>query len=121
MLSKMYRYRSLQGVPMPYAFDPEIAAAVPLLPDLPSDDPAAIRVSLSEMIAQLPPPDITGLHIEDRQIPGRDGDPTVPIRIYRPEQRSAPAAIYSVHGGGFIAGDLGTEHGLKVRLAPHTA
>jgi acetyl esterase/lipase len=102
---------------MPYAFDPEIAAAVPFLPDADTDDPAAIRAGLSEMIAQLPPPDTTGLRIEDRQIPGRDGDPAVPIRIYWPEERSASAAIYSVHGGGFIAGDLETEHGLQVRLA----
>jgi acetyl esterase/lipase len=100
-----------------YAFDPEIAAVVPLIPDLPGGDPSAIRAGLSEMIAQLPPPDTTGVQIEDRQIPGRDGDPGVPIRIYRPEQRSAPAAIYSVHGGGFIAGDLETEHGSNVLLA----
>jgi acetyl esterase/lipase len=100
-----------------YAFDPEIAAVVPLLPDLPGDDPLAIRAALSEMIAQFPPPDITGLQIEDRRIPGCDGDPDVPIRIYRPEQRSAPAAVYHVHGGGFIAGDLETEHAFNVRLA----
>ena len=100
-----------------YAFDPEIAAVVPLIPDLPGDDPLAIRAALSEMIAQFPPADTTGLQIEDRQIPGPDGDPAVPIRIYRPEQRSAPAAIYHVHGGGFIAGDLETEHAFNVRLA----
>ncbi|WP_322857594.1 alpha/beta hydrolase [Mycobacterium shigaense] len=100
-----------------YAFDPEIAAVIPLIPDLPGDDPLAIRASLSEMIAQLPPPDTTGIRIEDRQIPGRAGDPAVPIRIYRPEQRSAPAAVYSVHGGGFIAGDLETEHASNVALA----
>ena len=100
-----------------YAFDPEIAAVVPLLPDLPGGDPLAIRVALSEMIAQFPPPDTTGVQIEDRQIPGRDGDPAIPIRIYRPEQRSAPAAVYSVHGGGFIAGDLETEHASNVVLA----
>lgn len=100
-----------------YAFDPEIAAVVPLLPDLPGDDPLAIRAALSEMIAQFPPPDTAGVGIEDRQIPGRDGDPAVPIRIYRPDQRSAPAAIYHVHGGGFIAGDLETEHASNVALA----
>ncbi len=43
-----------------YAFDPELAAVVPLLPDLPGDDPLAIRAALSEMIAQFPPPDTTG-------------------------------------------------------------
>ncbi|GLE54101.1 alpha/beta hydrolase [Mycobacterium montefiorense] len=100
-----------------YAFDPEIAAVVPLLPDLPGGDPLAIRAALSDMIAQFPPPDTIGVQIEDREIPGRDGDPAVPIRIYRPEQRSAPAALYSVHGGGFIAGDLETEHASNVVLA----
>ena len=102
---------------MAYAFDPEIAEMVPLLPTLETDDPAIMRASLAELVAQLPAPDTTGLQIEDIQIPGRDGDPAVPLRIYRPEQRSAPAAIYSVHGGGFIAGDLETEHALSVRLA----
>ena len=100
-----------------YAFDPDIAAVVPLLPDLPGDDPLAIRAALSEMIAQFPPADTTGVEIEDRQIPGHDGDPAVPVRIYRPGQRSAPAAVYSVHGGGFIAGDLETEHASNVTLA----
>ncbi|MGB9305547.1 MAG: alpha/beta hydrolase [Mycobacterium sp.] len=102
---------------MTYAFDPELAAVIPMLPDLPETDPAAMRAGLAEMIAQLPAPDTTGLQIEERQIPGRDGDPAVPIRIYRPEQPSAPAAVYSVHGGGFVAGDLETEHALNVRVA----
>ncbi|MCV7410317.1 esterase [Mycobacterium florentinum] len=100
-----------------YAFDPEIAAVLPHLPDLPGTDPLAIRAAMSEMIAALPVPDATGLQIENREIPGRDGDPAVPIRIYRPNQPSAPAAVYSVHGGGFIAGDLETEHGSSVVLA----
>jgi acetyl esterase/lipase len=102
---------------MTYTFDPEIAEVVPLLPTLDGDDPLVIRAALAEMIAQMPPPDTAGVQIEDGQIPGRDGDPAVPIRIYQPEQRTAPAAIYSVHGGGFIAGDLETEHALSVRLA----
>ncbi|MEB4210517.1 alpha/beta hydrolase [Mycobacterium sp. 94-17] len=100
-----------------YAFDPEIAAVVPLLPDLPANDPLAIRAALSTMIAQMPPPDTTGVQLEDRQIPGAGGDPAVSIRIYRPDRRSAPAAVYSVHGGGFVAGDLETEHATNVMLA----
>jgi acetyl esterase/lipase len=102
---------------MTYAFDPEIAEMVPLLPTLDVGDPAVMRAAMSEMTAQLPVPDTTGLHIEDRQIRGRDGDPTVPIRIYRPERPTGPAGIYRVHGGGFIAGDLETEHAGAVRLA----
>ncbi len=102
---------------MTYAFDPEIAPVVPLLPTVDGTDPAAARASLSEMVAQLPAPDTTGVQLEDRMIPGPPGDPDVPIRIYRPDGRGAPAAIYSVHGGGFISGDLETEHALNVRLA----
>lgn len=100
-----------------YAFDPEIGAVVPHLPDLPGGDPLAIRASLSTMIAQFPPPDTTGVAIEDRQIPGRTGDPEVTIRVYRPDRRSAPAAVYHLHGGGFIAGDLETEHAFNVELS----
>jgi acetyl esterase/lipase len=100
-----------------YAFDPEIAELVPLLPTWEGDDVAKMRTAMSEMIAQLPAPETTGLQIEDRRVPGRDGDPEVTVRIYRPEHRAAPAGIYSVHGGGFIAGDLETEHGSNVMLA----
>ena len=102
---------------MTHAFDPELAAVVPMLPRIESPDLMAIRASLSEMIAQLPAPDMTGVQIEDRRIPGPRGDPEVPIRIYRPEVRRTPAAVYSIHGGGFIAGDLDTEHALSVTLA----
>ncbi len=102
---------------MAYAFDPELAEVVPLLPTLDGSDPAAARAALSEMIAQLPAPDATGVQHEDRVIPGRPGDPDVPIRIYRPDVRRAPAAIYSVHGGGFVAGDIETEHASNIRLA----
>jgi acetyl esterase/lipase len=102
---------------MTYTFDPELADVVPLLPEIDGDDPAIMRAFLSETIARLPPPDITGLQIEDRQVPGRDGDPAVPVRIYRPDELLAPAAVYRVHGGGFIAGDQETEHALNVRLA----
>lgn len=100
-----------------YALDPEIAELVPLLPTWEGDDPARMRTAMAEMIAQLPAADTTGLHIEDRRIPGRDGDPAVTVRIYRPERSTAPAGIYSVHGGGFIAGDLETEQAFNVTLA----
>lgn len=100
-----------------YAFDPEIAPVVPLLPSLEADDAATMRAAFSEMIAAMPAPDTSGLRIEDREIPGRAGDPAVPIRIYRPDDRSGPAAVYTVHGGGFIVGDLETEQGIATRLA----
>lgn len=102
---------------MTYAFDPELADVVPSLPVLDGSDPVAARDLLSQLIAQLPAPDTTGVQHDDRMIPGGPGDPEVRIRIYRPDERSAPAAIFSVHGGGFVSGDLETEHGLNINLA----
>jgi acetyl esterase len=102
---------------MTYAFDPELAPVVPLLPTADATDPAAARAFLSQMVAQLPATDTTGVQFEERMIPGGAGDPDVTIRIYRPDEPTAPAAVYGVHGGGFISGDLETEHALNVRLA----
>ena len=50
--------------------------------------------------------------IEDRMVPA---DPDVPVRIYRPRQ--AQGAIVWMHGGGWIMGDLDTEHPWASRIA----
>ena len=42
-------------------------------------------------------------------------DPDVPVRIYRPH--GAQGAIVWLHGGGFVMGDLDTEHPWAARLA----
>lgn len=42
-------------------------------------------------------------------------DPDVPVRIYRPNE--ARGALVSLHGGGFVMGDLNTEHPWATRLA----
>ncbi|WP_214407060.1 alpha/beta hydrolase [Pseudonocardia lacus] len=102
---------------MTYAFDPELAAVIPLLPAVAIDDLPAARAGFAAMIAEQPEPDTTGVHVEDRSAPGRDGAPEVPLRVYRPERVSAPAAIYDVHGGGFVLGDLSTDHARNVQLA----
>lgn len=53
-------------------------------------------------------PDITELNTT---IPSPDGGPDIPIRLYKPKGRSAPGpAFVNFHGGGFIMGDLETEH-----------
>ena len=106
-----------QDMTVTYAYDPELAVVIPHLPSTDPCDFAATRTSLSAMLSELPPPDTTGVQIEDRRIPGRNGDPDVSIRIYRPQRASAPAAVYDVHGGGFIAGDLEMDDPLNVTLA----
>jgi acetyl esterase/lipase len=52
------------------------------------------------------------MEIEDRTVPA---DPDVPVRIYRPHR--AQGAIVWLHGGGFVMGDLDTEHPWAARVA----
>jgi acetyl esterase/lipase len=102
---------------MTYAFDPELAAVIPLLPSVPIEDLPAARAGFAAMIAEQPAPDTTGVLVEDRSVPGPEGAPDVAVRVYRPERPSAPAAIYDVHGGGFVLGDLDTDHARNIALA----
>lgn len=94
---------------MTYAFDPELAAAIPFLPAIDLADIDNSRRILRELIAALPPPDLTGLTITQVQVPfsgGRD----VPVTLLRPEEAAAVrAALLYLHGGGFVAGDVDTE------------
>jgi acetyl esterase/lipase len=102
---------------MTYAIDPELAAVVEMLPAAGLDDLPAARASFAAMMASMPQPDTTGLQVEDRLVPGPDGAPDVPVRIYRPDRQSAPAAVYEVHGGGFIMGSPQISHARNVALA----
>ncbi len=92
--------------------DPELEAFIPLFPPADLADPATARENLAELAAAAPAPDTAGMEIEDRTVPA---DPGVPVRIYRP--RRAQGAIVWLHGGGFVMGDLETEHPWAVRVA----
>ncbi len=52
--------------------------------------------------------------VENRVIPGPDGD--LPIRIYRPSAEARGAFVY-YHGGGFVIGDLETHDRENRRIA----
>ncbi|MEP2783806.1 MAG: alpha/beta hydrolase [Pseudoruegeria sp.] len=59
------------------------------------------------------PPRDTDPDIEEIEItiPGADGTPDIPIRIYMPNGRSEPGPSFvNFHGGGFLMGDLESEH-----------
>jgi acetyl esterase/lipase len=100
-----------------YAFDPELAAAVAMLPTLDVSDIPAARATMKELRAGLPVPDETGISVTDVTVPGPAGAPDVTLRIYRPDEVTGPIGIYDVHGGGFILGDIDASHAGNVALA----
>jgi len=101
---------------MSYRFDPELAPAVPFLPQLDFSDVATARATITALSAQMPAPDASALRIENRTIEGPDGP--VPVRIYRPlEPRGAVPGLLYIHGGGFAVGSIETEHGNAIALA----
>jgi acetyl esterase len=53
-------------------------------------------------------------HVEDRAIPGPDGE--IPVRIYRPDGTSLPLIVF-FHGGVFVLGDLEMHDPVLRRLA----
>ncbi|WP_405445036.1 alpha/beta hydrolase [Streptomyces erythrochromogenes] len=96
--------------------DPELEAFVPFLPETDWADPAAARKTYAELAASRPAPDLAGLDIEDRTVPG---EPAVPVRLYRPHRARGGAVVW-LRGGGLIMGDLETEHPWAARIADST-
>jgi acetyl esterase len=97
---------------MRMTIDPDLEASLGMFPPADLTDPVAAREQLAELAGAAPAPDTAGMGIEDRTVPG---DPDVPVRIYRPH--GAHGCIVWLHGGGFVMGDLETEHPWAVRLA----
>jgi len=102
---------------MTYPFDPELVADIATLPVSDPDDVAGNRDRMQEQAKQLPAPDLTGVSVEDRLVPGAPGDPDVRVRLYRPDDPAAGAGVYNVHPGGFTVGSVETDHALCVDLA----
>lgn len=92
--------------------DPELEAFIALFPPADLADPLTERKNFAKLAAAVPAPDITKLEMEDRTVPA---DPEVAVRIYRPHR--AQGAIVWLHGGGFVMGNLDTEHPWAARLA----
>ena len=77
-------------------------------------DVAALRSQLRRA-AKAVMPIRTDVHVSGRLIPGPDGAPEIPVRIYRqygsglgsgPDGRISLPAIVYFHGGGWVVGDL---------------
>jgi acetyl esterase/lipase len=92
--------------------DPELAAGLQSIPipdpinwqDLPST-----RAALGEMMAALTAglQDSPNVVKEDRTVPGPEGAPEVPIRVYRPGEAAGPLpCLFWIHGGGMVLGTI---------------
>ena len=92
--------------------DRDLAPFVSMFPPADLNDPITARKTLAELSAKAPAPDVTGMEIEDRMVPGR---PNVPVRVYRPHD--AQGAIVWLRGGGFVMGGLDVEHPWVARIA----
>jgi acetyl esterase/lipase len=88
--------------------DPELLWLVDLIGEirLDADSLPELRAQFEEMTASVPPPEVPGLTITDRRIPGPDGAPEVRVVVYEPKRSgSAPTpALLWIHGGGYVIG-----------------
>ncbi|MFB8082650.1 alpha/beta hydrolase [Streptomyces sp. NPDC056013] len=92
--------------------DPELEAFVPFFPRTDLADPVTARKDFARLAAAVPAPDTTDMDVEDHVVAA---EPPVPIRVYRPH--GARGAVIWLHGGGFLMGDLDTEHPWAGRIA----
>ena len=88
-------------------------------------DPVDTR-SVFDATTKLVMPTRTDVHVTGRTIPGPEGAPDIPLRVYRrfgvgiatPDRR--PAAITYFHGGGWVIGNLDSHDGSCRLLAAVT-
>lgn len=103
--------------------DPELASFVEMMPVIELSDPVAARQGFEDLLVELRVdlPEAETLQIDDRLVPGWEGDPEVPVRVYRPRSAATAApGILLIHGGGFIVGSVEAEHAGAVLMAADT-
>jgi acetyl esterase len=62
------------------------------------------------------PVDVTGVAVESRTITGPDGQ-QLALRLYQGQTQSLTPLVVYAHGGGFVTGNLDTDHAHCVELA----
>ena len=102
--------------------DPELRRMVERLPtdrtlnlnNLPAAR-ARMKKLVTEMFANLPP--VEGVNTQDEFAPASQGEPAVRVRVYRPkDQPSKLPALYWIHGGGYVMGDIDQDDRLMKQL-----
>ncbi|WP_433468866.1 alpha/beta hydrolase [Spirillospora sp. CA-128828] len=93
---------------MSYAYDPELVPWIAMIPHLSIVDVEQVRRDEAAMFAEMPkyqPP--VPVESRDTTVPGPQGAPDVPVRIFAPAERDGdlPGLLY-IHGGGFTIGSI---------------
>ena len=98
----------------PPPIDPEAAAGLARMAGMPPLTPEAIPIMRAGMTKMAPTDtDLSrggAFTIEQRTVPGPEGAPALPLLICRPVRAKGPtAAMYYIHGGGYVLGNARTE------------
>ena len=97
-------------------YDPTVEGIAAMFPRFDVSDAIGTRAVLEQFLEAVAAQGIerpTDDRIEEieRLIPGPEGAPDIPIRIYMPKDRTeAGPGFVNFHGGGFVLGDLESEH-----------
>ncbi|WP_443076587.1 alpha/beta hydrolase [Streptomyces sp. TRM 70361] len=108
---------------MRYRFDPELAAALPLMPEVDITDLDEARAAQAwQLAAAVAAADTTGVEITEAGAPGPDGALEVRLRLYRPKGARGPLpAVYGIHGGGYVLGSPDADHDWNLMLCRELA
>ena len=82
-------------------------------------DISTARVKMKKMVTELLAafPAVEGVTSQDQLVPGSQGDPAVRVRIYRPDdQHNKLPALFWIHGGGYVMGDIEQDDRLMKQL-----
>ncbi|MDL4821479.1 alpha/beta hydrolase [Actinomadura opuntiae] len=95
---------------MTYAFDPELAPWIAMIPEITLTDPVRMRQADEQLLGARPryePP--VPVEVRDVSVPG-DGT-AVPVRIFTPSAATGPLpGLVYIHGGGFVLGSVDAFH-----------
>lgn len=86
--------------------DPELAAAVAMLPRGDFSNLPVARSTMNHLVdAFLADLSYEGAHLRLLSVPGAEGDPDVEVRLFIPETSTGPLPVLIwIHGGGFAVG-----------------
>jgi acetyl esterase/lipase len=103
-----------------YAYDPELAAALALIPVISIEDIEAARIEAGAFLAAREGEidQIEDLEISEQFIVRSAGEPDVRVRIFAPKAYDSPLpALLHIHSGGFVLGSIEDEQAFLAAVA----